>query len=475
MKLNRIPELQRREFLRRSAQLGLAGVAAPWALNLAAIGNAAAADSSGGYKALVCLFMYGGNDYGSTLLPYDATGHANLATLRGGVVGSGTGLVAPRDTLTATALTPRVAMTGSGASGTQLAMAAEMLPLKALFDRGELGWLLNVGTLVQPTTKDQYRAASVPLPPKLFSHNDQQSVWQSSRAEGSTKGWGGAIGDLFLNANTSSTFTCINASGNAVFMTGKEAVQYQVSNNGAVPVSGIQNTLFGSAPCAQALRALITAPRTHWMESELSRVTNRSITAEATVKAALPSGPLPFSTTFDTASSLGRQLQMVARLIAGRSTLGAQRQVFFVSLGGFDNHDFLLNQHPGLLAQVATGLANFQAAMTELGVADRVTTFTGSDFGRTLASNGDGSDHGWGSHHIVMGGAVKGQRFWGQMPVLANNGPDDVGQGRLLPTTSVDQLAATLAKWMGVSDTEMSTVVPNIANHSVKDLGFFTA
>ncbi|MFN7664969.1 MAG: DUF1501 domain-containing protein [Inhella sp.] len=471
MKLNRIAQLQRREFLRRSAQLGLAGVAAPWALNLAAIGQAAAADSSGGYKALVCLFLYGGNDYGATLMPADAAGHANLVTLRGG--NGGGNLVTPRASLAATTLSPRIALTGPGASGTQLAMSPALGALKPLFDAGQLGWLLNVGTLIQPTTKAQYQAASVPLPPKLFSHNDQQSVWQAGGTEGSTKGWGGTIGDLFLNANSTSTFTCINASSNAVFMSGQQAVQYQVSNNGAVPINGIQTSLFGSTQCAQALRSLITAPRTNWMEAEYNRVTARSITAEGIVKSALPA-TLPFSTVFDTTSSLHRQLQMVARLIAARSTLGAQRQVFFVSLGGFDNHDFLVDQHPGLLTQVGSGLATFHAALTELGGADRVTTFTGSDFGRTLTSNGDGSDHGWGSHHIVMGGAVQGRRFWGDMPVLANNGPSDVGQGRLLPSTSVDQLAATLAKWMGVSDTEMRTVVPNIGNFSVKDLGFFS-
>lgn len=467
----KLKQLQRREFLRRSSMLGLAGAAAPWALNLAAMGEAAAADASGGYKALVCLFLYGGNDYGRTLLPVDSAGYNNLVTLRGGVAGAG-GLVAPLDTLAATTLSPRVPLVGSGAAGTQLAMAAELAPLKPLFDSGRLGWLLNVGTLIQPTTKAQYTARSVPLPPKLFSHNDQQSVWQSSGAEGSTKGWGGAIGDLFLGSNATSTFTCINASGNAVFMSGQQAVQYQVSTNGAVPVNGIQSSLYGSTACAQALRNLITAPRTHWMEAELARVTSRSVSAESQVKAALAAASL--STPFDTTSSLARQLQVVARMIAGRNQLGAQRQVFFVSLGGFDNHDFLLSQHPGLLSQIANGLASFNAAMNELGLADRVTTFTASDFGRTLSSNGDGSDHGWGSHHLVMGGAVRGGRFWGEMPVLGNNGPNDVGQGRLLPTSSVDQLAATLARWLGVSDTELASVVPNIANFSQRDLGFFT-
>jgi uncharacterized protein (DUF1501 family) len=470
MRTNQLPKLQRREFLRRSAQVGVAGVAAPWALNLAALGEAAAADATG-YKALVCVFLYGGNDHGSTLLPVDATGHANLVTLRGGAGGGN--LVVPRDQLAA--LTPRVALAGLGASGTELAMAPELAtPLKPLFDSGRLGWLLNVGTLIQPTSKTQYSNRSVPLPPKLFSHNDQQSVWQSSGAEGSTKGWGGAVGDLFLGSNAQSTFTCINASGNAVFMSGRQAVQYQVSSNGAVAINGIQSSLYGSTACAQALRGLITANSSHWMEAELARVTSRSISAEAAIKAALPA-TLPFSTAFDTSSSLARQLQIVARLIAARDQLGAKRQVFFVSLGGFDNHDFLTAQHPGLLTQVGNGLASFQAALTELGVAQQVTTFTASDFGRTLTSNGDGSDHGWGSHHLVMGGAVQGGRFWGEMPVLANNGPSDVGQGRLLPTSSVDQLAATLARWMGVADSEMTTVVPNITNFSTRDLGFFTA
>lgn len=475
MKLNRLPELQRREFLRRSAQLGLVGMAAPWALNLAAIGEAAAADASGGYKALVCVFLSGGNDNGRTLLPVDAAGHAHLASLLGGTTDLG-GLVAPRASLDATSLTPRVPLAGPNASGTQLAMAAELLPLKPLFDAGKLGWVLNVGTLMEPTTKAQYQAQSVRLPPKLFSHNDQQSFWQSSGAEGSTKGWGGAMGDLFLSSNATSTFTCINTSGNAVFLMGDQAVQYQISNSGAVPVNGVVSNLFGSAQCSKVLNSLITSPRTHWMEAELNRVALRSITAQATVKAALGNAnALPFSAAFDTTQSLGRQLQMVARLIAGRSTLGAQRQVFFVSIGGFDNHDFLLTQHPVLLGQLANGLSTFHSAMTELGVAENVTTFTASDFGRTLTSNGDGSDHGWGAHHLIMGGAVRGQRFWGEMPVLANNGPNDVGQGRLIPTTSVDQLAATLAKWLGVSPTEVSAMFPNINRFDHTDLGFFSA
>ena len=159
-------------------------------------------------------------------------------------------------------------------------------------------------------------------------------------------------------------------------------------------------------------------------------------------------------------------------MIAARTALGAKRQVFFVSIGGFDNHDFLLNEHPGLMTTVASAMKAFYDATVELGVSSQVTSFTASDFGRTLSSNGDGSDHGWGSHHFVTGGAVQGGRFWGVLPAVSVNGPDDVGQGRLLPTTAVDQLAATLASWMGVSDANLALVAPNIGNYSVKKLGW---
>ena len=458
MKLNRIPELQRREFLRRVGAMGVAGAAAPWALNLAALGEAAAATAPGDYKALVCVFLYGGNDYGNTLVPYDSASYNAYAAIR-------QTLATPRDQLAATVL-------GQSVGGRQMALAPQLGKLKALWDAGKLGVQLNVGTLIQPTTLAQYKAQSVPLPPKLFSHNDQQSVWQSSSPEGATTGWGGRLGDLFLSGNGTATFTCINASGNAVFMAGKQAVQYQVSTSGAVPINGVLRPVYGSQACSDALKALITADRSHWMEAELNRVVARSISAQGTVSAGLAGVPA-LKTVFDTTSSLSSQLQVVARLIAARQALGASRQVFFVSIGGFDLHDFLLDQHPGLLTAVNNALGSFYDATVELGVANQVTTFTASDFGRTLTSNGDGSDHGWGSHHVVMGGAVKGGRYWGSLPSVSVNGPDDVGQGRLLPTTAVDQLGATLATWMGISATDLPLVLPQIGNYSQRDLGYF--
>ncbi|MBT9457803.1 MAG: DUF1501 domain-containing protein [Burkholderiaceae bacterium] len=463
MHIGKTKQLQRREFLRRASALGLAGAAAPWALNLAAIGEAAAASSAGGYKALVCVFLYGGNDHGNTLVPYDPASHAAYQAIR-------QTLATPREQLAATLLNPRLALP----DGRQMALAPALGRLKTIFDAGQLGVLLNVGTLVQPTTLAQYKAQSVPLPPKLFSHNDQQSVWQASGGEGSTSGWGGRLGDRFLQSNGNALFSCVNVAGNAVFMAGQQAVQYQMSPAGAVQIEGISKPLFGSQACADALRSLITAPRSHLMENELNRVVARSIGAQGIVSGAL-SGLPPLTTPFDTGNALAMQLQMVARMIGARASLGVSRQVFFVSIGGFDLHDLLLAQHPGLLDSVGDALASFYQATQELGVADQVTSFTASDFGRTLTSNGDGSDHGWGSHHFVLGGAVKGGRMWGTLPSVSVNGPDDVGQGRLLPTTSVDQLGASLASWMGVSPTDLPLVMPQIGNYTTQDLGLFTA
>ncbi len=448
----------RRAFLARAGQLGLAGVAAPWALNLAAAAEASAQAASD-YKALVCVFLYGANDHNNTLVPYDTATYNQYAAIRQAIA-------TPRDSLAATALTPSVALGG----GRQMALAPEMLALKGLFDSQQLGVLLNVGTLIQPTTVAQYKAASVPLPPKLFSHNDQQSVWQSSLPEGSTSGWGGRLGDLFMAGNGNATFTCVNVSGNAVFMSGREAVQYQVSSGGSVALRGAQSPLFTSQACSDALRTLITAPSSHLMRAEHSRVAARALKANTDLSAALAGAPA-LTTPFATDNPLAMQLRMVARTINARQALGAKRQVFFVSIGGFDLHDFLVAQHPGLLTQVSGALKSFYDATVEMGVANQVTSFTASDFGRTLSSNGDGSDHGWGSHHLVMGGAVQGGRYYGQLPDMTVNGAHDVGQGRLLPTTSVDQLAATLASWMGVSDTNLSLIAPNIANYSTRNLG----
>jgi uncharacterized protein (DUF1501 family) len=393
------------------------------------------------------------------VVAYDPTNHAEYTRLRAT-------LATPRDQLLALASTTGLP------TGTQMALAPQLTGLQALFNQGRMGVLLNVGPLIAPTTKAQYTAKTVPLPPKLFSHNDQQSVWQSSLAEGATSGWGGRLGDLFLNQNSTSAFTCMNVSGNAVFMAGQQAVQYQVSSTGAVKLSATTGTSFGSAAVSQALQTLTQSTSTHWMEAEHARVMKRAVEAEVQLSAGLAAAPA-LATPFTADNPLATQLQMVAKTIAARQTLGTRRQVFFVSIGGFDLHDNLLAQHPGLLTRVSDALSSFYAATVELGVTNQVTTFTASDFGRTLTSNGDGSDHGWGSHHFVLGGAVAGNRFYGSLPAMAVNGPDDVGQGRLLPTTSVDQLGAALATWFGVPAGELPLVFPNVHNFSQSGLPLF--
>jgi uncharacterized protein (DUF1501 family) len=453
----------RRALLRRGALLGVAGTAAPWALNLSLLADAAAQAGGGDdYRALVCVFLYGGNDHGNTLIPVDAAHHASYSAIRLSVA-----LTA--DSLGATTLA--APLPGSALpDGLQFALHPSLAPLAPLWEQQRLAVQLNVGPLVVPTTLAQYQAKSVPLPSKLFSHNDQQSVWQSDQPEGSTSGWGGRIGDLLLGGNAGSVFTCISVTGNAVFLAGQTAVQYQIGSNGAVGINGIKRALNGSAAAQAALRTLITRDSAHLFEQQHARVTQRSIDAEVQVSAALAA--LPALTTPFGTSALAGQLRMAARLIAARASLGVRRQVFLVSQGGYDLHDNLLENHPGLLAALADAIASFHAATVELGVADKVTTFTASDFGRTLSGNGDGSDHGWGSHHFVLGGAVQGRRYYGRAPAVAVNGPDDVGQGRLLPSTAVDQYAATLARWLGVPASDLPLVAPKLGNFAQADLGF---
>jgi uncharacterized protein (DUF1501 family) len=275
---------------------------------------------------------------------------------------------------------------------------------------------------------------------------------------------------LFAAGNGNSTFTCVNVSGNAVYLTGKSAVQYQVTTGGAVAINGVNSALFGSSACSTALRNLLVAPSTQLFESEYARVARRSIDAQAALTTALAGASV--NTVFPSGNDLASQLKLVARIIAARSALGAKRQVFLVSLGGFDTHSGLATAHPALMAKLGSAMSTFYNATVELGVSDAVTAFTASDFGRTLVSNNDGSDHGWGSMHFALGGSVLGKSYIGTPPVIANNGADDVGQGRLLPSLSVDQMGATLASWFGVSATDMTTVLPNLGNFSQKNLGF---
>jgi uncharacterized protein (DUF1501 family) len=316
------------------------------------------------------------------------------------------------------------------------------------------------------------------------------------------------MGDHVAAMNGMPVFTSVSAAGNAVWLAGDSINQYQVSSNGAIRLgSDSSGKVYGSSAVAQAMERIVGSARgSHVLEADLSAVAARSMAAELALRNALrPAGSAPFGTppaagasysanddpllrypnplTGSTASStLAQQLQVVARMIdAGRTTLGARRQVFFVSLGGFDTHDTQNRNQADLLARLAHGMAYFDAVMGGLGLRNQVTLFTASDFGRTFTSNGDGTDHGWGGHHFVMGGAVRGGAVYGALPVLGaknatnnnfDSSPDQLGNGALLPTTSVDQLGATLGRWFGLSDAELLDLFPNLVHFGTRDLGF---
>jgi uncharacterized protein (DUF1501 family) len=443
----------RRKFLEWSAKLSVAGAATPFALNLASMG-AASAQSSGAtdYKALVCIFLYGGNDNANTVIPYDAQSYEAYRNARSAVA-------RPRDVLL-----PLQATTDLG--GRQLALPPELAPLQERFNSGRVAIVGNVGPLVQPLNRTQYESRTVPVPPKLFSHNDQQSVWQASQPEGAQYGWGGRLGDILAGSNRSSTFTSISVAGNAVWSSGQSTLQYQVGPGGATPVNALaSDALFGSSAAPRLLREMITRQQTNLLAGDHAALVGRALGANQELGVALGKAAA-IQTAYPEQNDLAAQLKMVARMISIRDQLGAKRQVFFVSLGGFDHHAFLSNGHPPLLTQLVQAMAAFDQTMLELGVDKQVTTFTASDFGRALSTNGDGSDHGWGAHHFVMGGAVAGKQIYGKFPIVALQTEEDAGQGRLIPSTSVDQYAAAFGRWMGLSDTQLSDVLPGLKNFS---------
>jgi uncharacterized protein (DUF1501 family) len=460
-------ELTRREMLYRSSQLAVTGTAASYALGLAGIGEASAFVNDGSYKALVCVFLYGGNDHGNTVIPFDPTNHSLYEQIR-------PSLAIPRASLAATALSHPAEQRLT--NDLQFALSPSMPRLKSHFDRGNLAILLNVGPLLAPLTKAQYLSSNTtanPRPSKLFSHNDQQSTWQSFQPEGAPRGWGGRIGDLAMSVNQNAMFTAINATGNAVFLSGQNAFPYRITSRGATTSTAMNSgRLFNSTAAADAMRAIIGTHHQHAFEQDYARMTDRAIKYGGFVNDAFSKAQL--STAFPANNTLAMQLEAVARMIAARNALGVQRQVFLVSLGGFDTHRNQNVNHPGLLSRVDEAVDAFYRATVELGVANSVTTFTASDFGRTLSANGSGTDHGWGGHHFVIGGGVNGGRYYGRAPEVSLTSDDQVGRGRLLPTTSVDEYSTTLALWMGVAPSELSLVAPNVGRFARPDLGFMT-
>jgi uncharacterized protein (DUF1501 family) len=493
----------RRKFLRNTSAMA---AASPVAMSLAGIGQASAQSAGSGsdYKALVCLFLFGGNDHGNTLIPFDDASYASYKKWRGT-------LAYQKDTLQIGTLDPKAIADSNGAPLTGISPLSSLVlnqradrpanasmanrkfalppPLTALypkFNDGKLAVMLNVGPLVEPITAGEYNnnrigvrngvSRVIEVPAQIGSHNDQTAYWLSNAIEGkSTTGWGGQIGDFVLDGNTQSPYTCMSLQGNSIFLAGNAALQYQISRDGPVRFAPLRDPLYGSAQCADAMGRIAAGmtATSNVFASDHATVTSRAIDMSDTLLNALNVNAVGINNTVLNTTDIGKQLSMVARLIqAGKNSLGVKRQVFFVGMGGFDTHSEMPRYHPQLMKLVGDVMAAFHDQMNTMGLANNVTTFTASEFGRQFVSNGDGSDHGWGSMHYVLGGAVKGGALYGIAPNLIStsntvftNEDHLFNTGFLVPTTPVDMMIAPLARWMGVTDpAQIQAVAPNLAN-----------
>lgn len=432
--------------------------------SLAAAGNAAAirpfgalnalAQGTSNYKALVCVFLFGGNDANNTLIPFDTTGYGNYSTIRGP-------LAIPQSQLLQLSVMPNFALNPN-------------LPdIQTLFDNKNAAFVANVGTLIEPTTKAQFKAGTG-LPTNLFSHPDQQLEWQNAAQSGSTStGWAGRIADT-LNAsyNSGASVPMITSvAGDTLFCNGSASTPVSVSPGN---LSGAQCSE-GTTECAAqqtTAQALLSFDSGLTLVQADNSITNNAFAYSKTLSAAVQSVS-PLKTVFPT-GAFGSQLQQIAQIIQVRAALGVSRQIFFCGVGNFDTHADQLVLQNSLLASLSPALGAFYNATVEMGVQNSVTAFTMSDFSRTFQPNSNtGSDHAWGSHHIVIGGAVNGGNMYGTWPTLTLNGPDDSGtNGRWVPSTGSVQYAATLASWFGVSSAQMSTIFPNIGSFATQNLGF---
>lgn len=476
--------LSRRRFLTHACAAGGASLSAAslggFGLSMTAIEAAAqsaqVSAASEGYKALVCLFLLGGLDGNDTILPYDTQSYAgyaglrqsllqNYATVQGGVSSRSRDRLLPLNPVNPTQ------------DGRQFALTEELAGLHALFEAGNAAIVANVGPLIQTVTLADYEADAPWLPKRLFSHNDQQATWMSGAPEGASLGWGGRFADAALRsgANASgASFTAITGAANALFLTGVAARPFQIGRVGAPLIDSL--TALQANPQAYALMRDHFQPdpaaTEHLLERDFANAMGSALrTNEAYNAAASDSAGL--STVFP-AGSLGEQLRAVAEAIAAREALQVSRQVFFVGLGGFDTHSNQVLDLPPLQRQLDAGVTAFVDAMRELGVSEDVTLFTASDFGRTLAVNGDGTDHGWGNHHFVVGDAVNGQRILGEMPPYQLQHALDAGGGRWIPAYSVEQFAAPLGRWFGLSETDLQAALPNLGNFNGSALSYFS-
>jgi uncharacterized protein (DUF1501 family) len=447
--------MKRRDFLQHAG--ALAGSAALGQLGSFAAQAAAATD----YKALVCIFLYGGNDANNMIVPIDSVGYANYAKVRSYLA------------LPQAELLPLAAASGAPQYGFHPALPG----LQSLWASGKLAVVANVGTLVQPLTQAQYLSTTTIKPESLFSHIDQQHQWQASisSTSDSNSGWGGRLSDQLTALNVNSSVPpMISTGGNNLFVTGAASQALVIPTSGSFGLNGFSSSSADSAR-RSALEQLLGVDQSTNLTEAAQAIMSGALTSSAILNPILTTTDATLSARFSgLTDNFSQQLLAIAKVIEARASLGASRQVFLATLGSFDTHTNQLNEQQTLFGQLNAGLTAFHGAMGDIGAGSNVTTFTLSDFSRNFLPNtGGGTDHAWGSHPLVIGDAVNGGSIYGTMPTLELSGPDDASNlGRWIPTVAVDQFAATLASWFGADATALAAVLPNLSAFSPSTLGF---
>ena len=451
----------RRAFLRNVGAMSAFGLASR--LDLVNFIAEAGAQSAPDYKALVCVFMFGGNDGNNTLIPIDSAGYGQYAAVRPASSGIN---------LAQASLLPIQPVN----LGMPFGLHPALPELQTLFAQRKMAILANVGTLLQPTTKSQYNAGVRPL--SLYSHADQQSQWQSAISNNAAgTGWGGRLADKVASFNAASGFPVVTSlDGTVLFTTGTATVPLTIPVTGSFALSGYTGSAAANARLA-AVQQLLTQGSANTFVTGANAIGSQALQLSATVNPILASTNSTVAPIFASQKTgTANQLYQVAKMIEARAATGAKRQIFFVQLGSFDTHGDQINRQQNLFAELSPALKAFYDATVALGVSAQVTTFTLSDFGRTFQpASGGGTDHAWGNHHFIIGDSVKGGSMYGLYPQLVLAGPSDAEtEGRWLPSTAVDQYGATLARWFGVGSADLGTVFPNLAKFPTSDLGFMS-
>lgn len=451
--------MNRRELLRKASCLAL-GSSALYATSAQFQLANALTQPANDYKALVCIFLFGGNDAFNMLVPRGNSEYAAYKSTRQTLA------IEQADLLSITPATNK---------GMEFGLHPSMSGAQQLFASGKLALLANVGALVEPVTRTSYQGNKALLPPQLFSHNDQQTFLQSLQSSARRNGWAGRAADAMLSVNTNKKLSMnVSLSGSNIWQSGASVTPYSIDAGGIKELENFNTKTTDARELSriQIYKTLLAQQQENIFQREFARTQTLAWELAGDVKAALDA-QTPLKTQFPANNPLASNLKMVAQMLSARNSLQVSRQTFFIGMGDYDTHGDQLRRHTLLLGQLSSALDAFYKATEELGIANQVTTFTTSDFGRTLTSNGDGTDHGWGSHQIVMGGAIKGGDIYGQFPDLVIGGKDDIGEGRIIPTTSMDQYAATLANWYGLPASNFADVFPNLARFNSADAGFF--